>query len=184
MFRRAVFCRASAHECREGRRTGGFQHGAGTASDAPKVPLAAPHDTYNEADRIMPQGLALPALAKEAGTPAFFSMVEHGLLDAPMFAVWLSPDPVAEPAGHIHFGGHDRSRYVGAMHELPVISTKYWTVALTGAAVGDYRLPGLAADGAIMDSGTTMITASDVDATAINQARSFPCLSHCQSLWM
>ncbi|KAK9830928.1 hypothetical protein WJX81_006612 [Elliptochloris bilobata] len=115
-------------------------------------------------------GLALPALAKEGGAPAFFRMVEAGMLDAPMFAVWLSPDPLAEPAGHVHFGGHERSRYVGAMHELEVISTKYWTVALTGVAVGERRLPALHAEGAILDSGTSMITASDADAAAINQA--------------
>jgi hypothetical protein len=98
-------------------------------------------------------------------------MVEQGLLDAPMFALWLSPDPFAEPAGAVHFGGHDRARYTGVMHELPVISTKYWTVGLTGARVGGYAVRGVAAEGAIMDSGTSMLTASDADAAAINQAR-------------
>jgi len=98
-------------------------------------------------------------------------MVEQGLLDAPMFALWLSPDPFAEPAGAVHFGGHDRARYTGVMHELPVISTKYWTVGLTGVRVGGYAVRGVAAEGAIMDSGTSMLTASDADAAAINQAR-------------
>lgn len=117
------------------------------------------------------QGLALPALAKEGGAPAFFRMVEAGMLDAPMFALWLSPDPVAEPAGEVHFGGHDRRRYHGVMHELPVVSTKFWTVAVTGVTVGERRLPMLGAEGAILDSGTSMITASDADAAAINQVR-------------
>ena len=118
------------------------------------------------------QGLALPALAKEGGTPAFFRMVEAGMLDAPMFALWLSPDPVAEPAGEVHFGGHDRRRYNGVMHELPVMSTKFWTVAVTGVNVGERRLQVLGAEGAILDSGTSMIMASDADAAAINQVRS------------
>ena len=54
-----------------------------------------------------PQGLALPGLSKEGQMPAFFRMLESGMLDEPLFSMWLSPDPTAEPAGKVMFGGHN-----------------------------------------------------------------------------
>lgn len=70
------------------------------------------------------QGLALPALSKQGQLPAFFRMLESGLLDEPLFSVWLSPDPTTEPAGKIMFGGHNPQRYVGMLQDLPVTSKK------------------------------------------------------------
>ena len=29
--------------------------------------------------------------------PAFFRMLEGGMLDEPLFSIWLSPDPTTEP---------------------------------------------------------------------------------------
>lgn len=72
----------------------------------------------------MSQGLALPALSKQGQLPAFFRMLESGLLDEPLFSIWLSPDPTLEPAGKILFGGHNPARYTGELLDLPVISKK------------------------------------------------------------
>ena len=43
----------------------------------------------------------------------FDRMRAQGLLDAPLFSVWLSDDPDQEPAGSITFGGVDPDRYSG-----------------------------------------------------------------------
>jgi hypothetical protein len=51
-------------------------------------------------------------------------MLESGLLDEPLFSIWLSPDPTSEPAGKILFGGHTPQRYTGQLVDLPVISKK------------------------------------------------------------
>lgn len=48
----------------------------------------------------------------------------QGLLDAPTFSLWLSPDPAAEPAGSLMFGGADSSLYTGTLTPVPVISSK------------------------------------------------------------
>ena len=44
-------------------------------------------------------------------------------------------------------------------------------VALDGVAVGRTMVPAIRADGAIMDTGTSLITTSSKDATAINLVR-------------
>lgn len=71
------------------------------------------------------QGLALPSLSKaSAGRPAFWHMVDLGLLDAATFSLWLNPDVSDVAAGEVRFGGSDESRHLGALVELPVISNK------------------------------------------------------------
>ena len=52
-------------------------------------------------------------------TPAW-----QGLLDVPSFSLWLDPDPAAEPAGSLTFGGIDTTRYTGALTNVSVISSK------------------------------------------------------------
>ncbi|BDA49337.1 Cathepsin E at N-terminal half [Coccomyxa sp. Obi] len=115
-------------------------------------------------------GLAMPALSKQGQLPAFFRMLESGLLDEPLFSIWLSPDPTLEPAGKILFGGHNPARYTGDLLDLPVISKKYWLVALDSMAIDGKIVAGLKADGAIMDTGTSLITVGAADAATINAA--------------
>ena len=52
-----------------------------------------------------------------------------------------------------------------------VISDKYWTVALDGLVVGEKGITGVNATGAVMDTGTSLITASDDDALLVNSVR-------------
>ena len=77
------------------------------------------------------QGLALPALAKDAWQmPAFFRMVQLGLLRDPVFSVWMDPNAAAVPAGEILFGGADATHFDGHLATVPVISKK-WAPAKT-----------------------------------------------------
>jgi hypothetical protein len=76
-------------------------------------------------DAATGQGLALPALAKDAWEmPAFFRMVQQGLLRDPVFSVWLDPDPNAVPAGEVLFGGAEPSHFQPPLHFISVISKK------------------------------------------------------------
>ena len=45
---------------------------------------------------------------------------------------------------------------------------RYWMVSLDGVKVGNTVVPEMKADGAIMDTGTSLITTSMQDAAAIN----------------
>ena len=71
------------------------------------------------------QGLALPALAKDAWQmPAFFRMVQQGILRDPVFSVWMDPNSDAVPAGEVLFGGADATKFEGHLSMVPVISKK------------------------------------------------------------
>ena len=71
------------------------------------------------------QGLALPALAKDAWQmPAFFRMAQQGILRDPVFSVWLDPNSDAVPAGEVLFGGADATKFEGHIALVPVISKK------------------------------------------------------------
>ena len=48
---------------------------------------------------------------------------------------------------------------------------RYWMVGLDAVSVNDKVIQGLQADGAIMDTGTSLITASAADAATINAVR-------------
>ncbi|EIE26466.1 acid protease [Coccomyxa subellipsoidea C-169] len=112
-------------------------------------------------------GLGFPQLSNMRTLPAFFNMMTQGLLDAPTFSIYLNPDPSAEPAGEVQFGGMNNARFTGTVAWTPVVEKSYWTVSLTGAKVNG-RSVVLQATTAIMDSGTTAILVSATDAAAIH----------------
>ena len=58
----------------------------------------------------------------------------QGLLDMPSFSLWLDPNPAAEPAGSLTFGGVEAGRYTGALTNITVISSK-WGSSLCHAKV-------------------------------------------------
>lgn len=76
------------------------------------------------------QGLAFPNLASAGGLPIFFNMISQGLLDQPIFSVWLSSNPAASPAGAITFGATNPVHYTGSIQYVPVNSRNYWCVAV------------------------------------------------------
>ena len=67
------------------------------------------------------QGLGFPQLSNMRTLPAFFNMMTQGLLDAPTFSIYLNPDPSAEPAGEVQFGGMNNARFTGTMAWTPVV---------------------------------------------------------------
>ena len=67
------------------------------------------------------QGLGFPQLSNMRTLPVFFNMIVQGLMDAPTFAVYLNPNPAAEPAGEVQFGGMNSARFTGAMNWTPVV---------------------------------------------------------------
>ena len=62
-----------------------------------------------------------PAFINQNVLPPFLQMVSNGILDQPLFSLWLSPDPGAEPAGELTFGTIDDSRHSGAISYLTVV---------------------------------------------------------------
>lgn len=69
----------------------------------------------------MAQGLGFPQLSNMRTLPVFFNMMTQGLIDAPTFSIYLNPDPAAEPAGEVQFGGMNTARYIGEVAWTPVV---------------------------------------------------------------
>ncbi len=70
------------------------------------------------------QGLAFPAISNLQTTPAFFNMLNDGSLDAPLFSLYMNPDPSKDPAGSLSFGVIDPSKYTGKISYAPVTTKK------------------------------------------------------------
>ncbi len=82
--------------------------------------------------------------------PAFFHMVQQGILRDPVFSVWLDPNPNAVPAGEVLFGGAEPNHFQGPLHFIRVISQKcappsYIEFPLWDCTVRSQPLPGPAA---------------------------------------
>lgn len=91
-------------------------------------------------------GLGLAGLSSSPPyMPPFYSMVNHSLLDAPVFAFYTTAD-----AGEIDFGGIDSSRYTGDLMYAPAIDDKYWMVQLDSFDFGGQQF---GPRRAIVDSG-------------------------------
>ena len=69
----------------------------------------------------MVQGLGFPSLSNLKTVPVFFNMIDNGFLDAPTFGLYLNPNPTAEPAGEIIFGGVNQTYFAGDLFEVPVV---------------------------------------------------------------
>lgn len=91
-------------------------------------------------------GLGLAELSSSPPyMPPFYSMINHSLLDAPVFAFYTTAD-----AGEIDFGGIDASRYTGDLMYAPAIDDKYWMVQMDSFRFGELQF---GPRRAIVDSG-------------------------------
>ncbi|KAI9496796.1 aspartic peptidase domain-containing protein [Zychaea mexicana] len=108
-------------------------------------------------------GLGLEDLSSSPSyTPPFYSMMEQGVLDEPVFAFYTQAN-----TGEIDFGGIDPSRYKGSIQYVDVIDTKFWMVEMSEFALGSDGVKG-GSRNVIIDSGTTLIITTPDDAAAIH----------------
>ena len=95
-------------------------------------------------------GLAYDTIAVGHVVPPFYSLVNQGLLDQPVFAFRLGTSE--EDGGEATFGGIDSSAYKGKITYAPVRRKAYWEVSLDRIAFGDDELD-LDNTGAAIDTG-------------------------------
>ncbi|KAF7726485.1 hypothetical protein EC973_008720 [Apophysomyces ossiformis] len=91
-----------------------------------------------------------------AHLPPFYNMVQQGLLDEPVFAIYTQQN-----GGEIDFGGIDPDRFRGDVVFADVIDTGYWMVRINDIKYGEQEFSGR---DAIIDSGTTLIITTPEDA--------------------
>ncbi|KAF9259540.1 Asp-domain-containing protein [Marasmius fiardii PR-910] len=127
--------------------------------------LTIPHQDFAEAvtepglafafgkfDGIL--GLGFDTISVTHMTPPFYSMVNEGLLDSPVFSFRLGRSE--EDGGEALFGGIDKSAYKGDLRYIPVRRKAYWEVELEKVSFGDDSVE-LENTGAAIDTGTSLI---------------------------
>jgi len=99
-------------------------------------------------------GLGYDTISVNHITPPFYSMVNKGLLDAPVFSFRLGSSE--DDGGEAVFGGIDSAAYTGKITYVPVRRKEYWEVELEKVVFGDDELE-LESTGAAIDTGTSLI---------------------------
>ncbi|MBN3304474.1 CATEA protein, partial [Amia calva] len=129
--------------------------------------VSEPGSTFVDADFDGILGLGYPSIAAAGATPVFDSMMAQGLLDLPLFSVYLNRNSDYSGGGEILFGGIDESHFSGELHWVPVTNQGYWQILLDNVKVnGQVRF---CEDGcqAIVDTGTSLLTGPTADISAL-----------------
>ncbi|KAK8910109.1 hypothetical protein QC760_001083 [Botrytis cinerea] len=100
-------------------------------------------------------GLGYDTISVNSIVPPFYSMVDQGLLDEPVFAFYLGSNDESDPSEAI-FGGVNKDHYDGKITEIPLRRKAYWEVDLDSIAFGDSEAE-LENTGVILDTGTSLI---------------------------
>jgi len=99
-------------------------------------------------------GLGYDTISVNHITPPFYSMINKGLLDSPVFSFRLGSSE--EDGGEAIFGGIDDNAYTGKISYVPVRRKAYWEVEIESMSFGDDELE-LENTGAAIDTGTSLI---------------------------
>ncbi|KAK6470557.1 gastricsin-like isoform X1 [Huso huso] len=110
---------------------------------------------YAQFDGIL--GLAYPSLAAGGETPVMDTMMQQNLLQANVFAFYLSRNEAQ--GSEVTFGGVDQSRYTGSIYWTDVTSELYWQIGINGFSINNQET-GWCNGGcqAIVDTGTSLLT--------------------------
>lgn len=112
-------------------------------------------------------GMGYDTIAVNHIPPPFYNMIDQGLLDEPVFAFYLG-DTNEKTESMITFGGVDTSAYSGKMVKLPLRRKAYWEVNLDAITFGKDTAE-LDNTGAILDTGTSLITLPSTLAELLNK---------------
>nr|XP_020015491.1 napsin-A-like [Castor canadensis] len=133
-------------------------------------------------------GLGFPILAVEGVKPPLDALVEQGLLEKPVFSIYLNRDPEGAEGGELVLGGSDPAHYIPPLTFMPVTIPAYWQIHMERVKVGTGLT--LCAQGCavILDTGTSLITGPTEEIKALHAAiGGFPLLFgeyfiHCSKL--
>ncbi|KAJ7728652.1 aspartic peptidase A1 [Mycena metata] len=111
-------------------------------------------------------GLAYDTISVNHITPPFYSMINKGLVDEPVFSFRLGSSE--EDGGEAIFGGIDTNAYTGKLEYVPVRRRGYWEVELDKISFGDEELEFEDGTGGAIDTGTSLIALPSDTAELIN----------------
>jgi len=115
--------------------------------------------------------MAFPGISVLGVTPVFNTMVEQGVVDAPVFSFWLNRNPDEDLGGVMVLGGSDASLYEGEMTYIDVNAANYWQITMDGLGIADNNE--LGCNGGcvgIVDTGSSLLVGPPEETNAINKA--------------
>lgn len=114
-------------------------------------------------------GLGYDTISVDRVVPPFYNMIAQGLLDEPVFSFYLGNTANGEgDESSVVFGGVDKSHYSGSITKLPLRRKAYWEVDLDAVTFGKQTAE-LDNTGAILDTGTSLITFPSTFAELLNK---------------
>jgi len=113
-------------------------------------------------------GLGFDTISVNKIPPPFYSMIDQGLLDEPVFAFYLGDTNKEGDDSEAIFGGIDESHYTGKMTTIPLRRKAYWEVDLDAITFGDATAE-LENTGVILDTGTSLIALPSTLADLLNK---------------
>jgi len=114
-------------------------------------------------------GMGFPQISVLGVTPVFNTMVDQGVVEAPVFSFWLNRDPTADVGGELILGGSDPLFYEGEMTYIPVQREGYWEVAMDSLTSGDSTVGCDGGCTAIVDTGSSLMVGPTKETNAINK---------------
>lgn len=112
-------------------------------------------------------GLAYDTISVNHVVPPFYSALDQGLLDDPVFSFKLGNTNKEGDEGVFTLGGIDEEAYSGKITYLPVRRKAYWEVQFDALSLGTETAE-LQNTGAVIDTGTSLITLPSQLAEIIN----------------
>ncbi|KAF3902852.1 Saccharopepsin [Arthrobotrys entomopaga] len=110
-------------------------------------------------------GLGYDTISVNKMVPPFYQMVNQKLVDEPVFAFYIAPEGTDS---EVIFGGIDESHYKGDMTWIPLRRKAYWEVSFDALSFGDETVEFGEEWGAILDTGTSLITLPSEYAEMLN----------------
>ncbi|XP_024960815.1 cyprosin [Cynara cardunculus var. scolymus] len=116
-------------------------------------------------------GLGFQEISVGDAVPVWYTMLNQGLVQEPVFSFWLNRNADEQEGGELVFGGVDPNHFKGEHTYVPVTQKGYWQFEMGDVLIGD-KTTGFCASGcaAIADSGTSLLAGPTTIVTQINQA--------------
>ncbi|CAD7000172.1 unnamed protein product [Ceratitis capitata] len=101
------------------------------------VATSEPDQTYSDYPFDVFFGLAYRQLAVGDATPPFYNMYMQGLINAPVFGLYLSDNGTSKEGGMLTLGGIDEQYFASdGLTYVPIVEEMSWTFELYSVSIG------------------------------------------------
>ena len=113
-------------------------------------------------------GLGFDTISVNGMVPPWYNLMNQGLVTEKMFSFWLAKTPSSAEGGELVFGGYNAKRFTGEIIYTPVTVKGYWQIKMESFKMGTVPFCNETGCKAIVDSGTSLMTAPSSVVKEIN----------------